>query len=370
MNRTMKGMLTLKKIISLVIALCLFGFLLAGCGNTKSPNPGIDEAAIAESISEYTEKLDESWRKAKEQTSETSGEGATTNETTEEQNNNGEYFDPFEGVSVQFTGVSPNIKATVVVEENSIYDETAYTMTRGKWDEGKKVTKTDDDSLIGLSDGDSVVVDVSEALTNVTTQQTGAVPTSLSKSFTVEGEGRLILQYSDLSAELLNQLAEAGREYIQSNYNNSFEYYGFTATVEYTGDNYFYIDSNSEGNRLYFVYHLSLADYATDRDIMTTVLIRDFYFAPYIGDIIFTNNGEIAANNGSGNNPEYTTNMGEMKFINADDHELKIASYRTETNYRGSIQFGDCFETLDEARNAFTSVLDDFVLAGSSTADH
>lgn len=108
-------------------------------------------------------------------------------------------FDPFDGVSLIYTGFSPNGNAEVQKSANSgVYQYISYNM----------------DKSSGLSNGDVITVTASYGygsdLADYTAENFGMLPSQLTKEYTVEGLGYYASKLSDIPEETLAAMQQQG----------------------------------------------------------------------------------------------------------------------------------------------------------------
>lgn len=151
-------------------------------------------------------------------------------------------FDPFEYVSVELSGASPN--GTVTISQN--YDTTEM-----------QYISISADKSSGLSNGDKVTVTASvQGNIDDFVEQFGSIPSPLSKEFTVEGLPAYAKSSSEIDESTLNAMKQQEEDFFAAVYESPLDETDILNGLTYMG-NYFL--SKKEGMRgeencIYLVY--------------------------------------------------------------------------------------------------------------------
>ena len=115
-------------------------------------------------------------------------------------------FDPFEYVSVEFSGASPT--GTAAISQNYDKAEMQYISISA-------------DKSSGLSNGDKVTVTASvQGSVNNFVEQFGVIPSPLSKEFTVEGLPAYVTSSSEIDESTLNAMKQQAEDVYTANWYN------------------------------------------------------------------------------------------------------------------------------------------------------
>ena len=201
-------------------------------------------------------------------------------------------FDPFEYVSVEFSGASPD--GTAAISQN--YDKT----------EMQYISFSADKSS-GLSNGDKVTV-TARVQGNIDSfvEQFGTIPSPLKAEYTVEGLPSYVSSAAEIDAEALDamkQTVENAYKYLVDNRSNGWLiYWGRDSRDElisftYLG-NYFLVRKDTvakgEQNSLYLVYKVDVVLYNPD-DKGTSGTPGCFYYFAKFDNLTLNGDGTLAA---------------------------------------------------------------------------
>ena len=188
-------------------------------------------------------------------------------------------FDPFEYVSVEFAGISPD--GTAAISQNYDRPEMQY-------------ISVSTDASSGLSNGDKVTVTagVQGSVDNFV-EQFGVIPSPLSKVFTVEGLPSYVSSVAEINAGTLDEMKQtvedAYRDLVDNRTNGWWIYWGRDLRDElvsftYLG-NYFLSRKDTVArnpkNSLYLVYKVDVVLYNPDNKQSIGEPGSLYYFAKY-----------------------------------------------------------------------------------------
>lgn len=183
-------------------------------------------------------------------------------------------FNPFEGVSVVFSGASPEGSAELIIDSsNSMAEYLDYTLSKD----------------YGLSNGDEIIVTIDcwyDDIAEYCASNYGMVPSDTQKSFTVEGLGEYVTSISDISEETMALMTQQGIDVLNaqvaSNWNmeyaklNSAIYAGSVLLLPKSSD--FYLK-----NKLYMIYEVNAslvdAEYGVSQEVI-------YYYCVVFNDIL------------------------------------------------------------------------------------
>lgn len=97
-------------------------------------------------------------------------------------------FDAFEGVNVEFSGVAPNGTAELVIEPTEVTSRLTYYFNK----------------MSNISEGENVIVSISEETPEYYLEEFGAVPKEFKKTFTAE-LGKYISEKEDLTDKVVSK---------------------------------------------------------------------------------------------------------------------------------------------------------------------
>ncbi len=185
-------------------------------------------------------------------------------------------FDPFDGVEVSFSGISPNGQALIAYyPENGLY----YSI------EG--------DSR-GLSNGDEITVKIQYPYgVDEYINDYAKMPDAESKSFKVEGLGEYLTTASQIPESALEEMKAQANDIIRGTTYNWVE--GFTLDINYIG-NYFLTakDSvSSPNNMLVTVYKMHYENTVKDVNKKDVDIYYDYYFYVNWNDVQFAPDGSF-----------------------------------------------------------------------------
>ncbi len=174
-------------------------------------------------------------------------------------------FDPFAGVIVEFSGMSPNANANINRDYNS--EESGYlNYSLDKYNE--------------LKNGDTVTVTV-ELNTDEArfAEKFGKLPSPLTKTYTVEGLAAYIKDVSEVSEDLLKQMQSQAEDVINSYVAKTWNAEVSLEELTYLG-NYFLTrkDTSYNDTRFYAVYRLTAKQEMATVDQGTIVENVDSYY--------------------------------------------------------------------------------------------
>ncbi len=179
-------------------------------------------------------------------------------------------FDAFEGVTVEFSGTSPNAEAVLVVN-NPVFEEEDYTIDRTS----------------GLAKGDSVTVTVDSSAVSSIQSGRGMIPAETSKEYPVENVAYYVTSLEDIPEDgmekMIRQTMDARDSISASNGDPdksslTYDYYGSYFLYEKPGLN------KSDVNIIYIVLQMHLTQYGKNEDGSANNVTKDYYW--YCG---FTN---------------------------------------------------------------------------------
>ena len=192
-------------------------------------------------------------------------------------------FDPFEGISVSFSGMSPN--GTATLEGNtSKYNGLNYNLEQRN----------------GLQNGDEVTVSVNcyaDDIEMYCAENLGAVPSETSKKYTVSGLEEYVTSQADIPEDVMNKLIQQTTDVFNADWAKEIGYSelesidGFT----YIG-NYFLVAKDlggyhySGGNQIFPVFRVNLTLTSANTGEKTPVV---YYFTTQYHDIIALPDGTV-----------------------------------------------------------------------------
>ena len=168
-------------------------------------------------------------------------------------------FDPFEGVSLDYYGISPMGNASVVVDSaDSRVNSINFVL----------------DKSYDLKNGDVVKVSMSEAMSQVQPtyyiERYGAMPLVTEKEFVVEGLGFYVSKEEDIPSELHDKMKSQAEDVIKAQVAQNWSQEATLNTLEYVG-NYFLTakegSSYNTQNIVYYVFKLNASIVSSERKI-------------------------------------------------------------------------------------------------------
>lgn len=189
-------------------------------------------------------------------------------------------FDPFEGVTINYTGVSPNGKATADTKNASDKTKDLYYSI---------------DKSSGLSNGDTITVTIqlkssSHDVIDYYVQTYGVIPSPLSKTFTVDNLASYITDGKDIPEDALNKMKEAAKakfdKHVEDSWGDnekllSFDYIGNYVLTSNGNNSYYY---SSYNNIVFLVFHFKVQDtYSNERGSFDKV--SDVYWFVRYNDV-------------------------------------------------------------------------------------
>lgn len=191
-------------------------------------------------------------------------------------------FDPFDGVSLIYTGFSPNGNAEVQKSANAgVYQYITYDM----------------DKSSGLSNGDVITVTASYGygsnLEDYTAENFGMLPSQLTKEYTVEGLGYYASKLSDIPEETLAAMQQQGVDILMANSVNWDEHES-TSGISYIGS-YLLVakdpSTNWNKNEMILVFKVTVN---VDCDDPDTHDMFSYYYALSFYDIVVLPDGVVS----------------------------------------------------------------------------
>lgn len=156
-----------------------------------------------------------------------------------------EAFDPFENVTVNFSGMSPNGTASVNTSDSNVDIRLNYTLDKNS----------------GLKNGDEVTVSISSSSgTDVEEycMSNGKTPTATEKTFTVEGLATYAQTIADIPDDMKNKMLAQAEDAIKAKCIwDEFGTTGVLKSLEYLGDYYLTGKDGFDAspyNKIYCVY--------------------------------------------------------------------------------------------------------------------
>lgn len=208
-------------------------------------------------------------------------------EYTVEGLNKAEVFDPFEGLEVTFSGISPN----GFVEISKAYVDQPASEFRFRAD-----------NMEGLSVGDKVTVtaemDYVEDVISYFAENYGMVPGTLTKEYTVEGLSRYIRTASDVSEESLQLMKSQAEDVFRAKAASNWGEEETLKGLDYIGNYLLTAKSSSSwsaDNILYLVYKVTVHDtYSNDGE--TYDEDSSYYWYIAYNNLLVDDSGEVFVN--------------------------------------------------------------------------
>lgn len=160
-------------------------------------------------------------------------------------------IDPFENVTVTFSGTSPNCSATV--KNDSKEDVLQYVYFKL-------------DKSYGLQEGDEVTVSIDEN-EDYYIKQYGVKFTSTSKKFKVENVDKYVTSSDEIDAAFLGEMQKQVEDVINSYFAKNSEYIGVNGALNYEG--YYLLTAKNNDtwdyhNKIYIIYSATVHNKAND----------------------------------------------------------------------------------------------------------
>lgn len=247
-------------------------------------------------------------------------------------------FDPYEYVSVEFSGISPD--GTAAISQN--YDKTEM-----------QYISVSTDKSSGLSNGDKVAVTASvQGSVDDFVERFGVIPSPLSKEFTVEGLPSYVSSVSEINVGTLDAMKQtvedAYRDLVDNRDDGWWVYWGRDPRDElvsftYLG-NYFLVRKDTvtrnPENSLYLVYKVDVILYNPDDRTSSGEVGSLYYFAKY-DNLSLNGDGTLAVDLDNYQTPSRSC------YLSSD-------GYWTGTEFDGYYSLDDLYEDCVE------SVQDDY----------
>lgn len=237
-------------------------------------------------------------------------------------------FDPFEDLSVSFTGISPGGRTEMDYSgiEFNYYDFNA-------------------DKTTGLKNGDTVKVTISARDMTYFAENYGRIPETLEKEYTVEGLDEYVELYSDIPDDVITEMHKEVEDtilaYAASSYNkesslSDLTYAGYIFNTIKNTDDYYY----NHYNRLYIIFSGTLSNTENNFRASKVYYPVEFYDLLKSGDDVTYDNSDIKGYS-SLDNSWYST----KGYINPLVCYMELAESDRD-NYK--IECGDGFEKYAE----------------------
>lgn len=211
-------------------------------------------------------------------------------------------FDPFENVTVNFGGMSPNGSASVNTSDSNVDIDLSYTL----------------DKSSGLKNGDEVTVSISSySGTDVEEycMSKGKIPTVTEKTFTVEGLAGYAQKLEDIPEDSLNKMISQAEDSFKS-YSTSWDEGNSLKNTELLGY-YFLVPkegfSYSYNNQLYCVFKetaevtgFASVEEAKEKDAKKKPHTVSYYTYYKYSDIVLLDDGNCSFDLSSGSMPSST----------------------------------------------------------------
>lgn len=213
-----------------------------------------------------------------------------------------EAFDPFENVTVNFSGMAPNGSASVNTSDSNDDIDLSYTL----------------DKSSGLKNGDEVTVSVSSySGTDVEEycMSKGKAPTATEKTFTVEGLASYAQKLEEIPEDSLNKMISQAEDSFKS-YAASWDEGNSLKNTELLG--YYFLTpkegfSSSDNNQLYCVFKetaevtgFESAEEAKAKDAKKKPHTVSYYTYYKYSDIVILDDGTCSFDLSSGSMPDAT----------------------------------------------------------------
>lgn len=260
-----------------------------------------------------------------------------------------EQFDLFEGIDIFAEGISPYGTASIIGQPLAAAAENF---------------RYDLDKSYDLSNGDTVTVTASvnygDDPIEYCINNYGMIPSSLSKTFTIDGLSSYVESFSDITEDALEVLKSHAEEIFMADVSNNWGDDEILMSFTYIG-NYILTpkaESDSWGmeNALYLVYKAQVHNtYSDENDVYDA--INDIYWYACYGDLIVNTDGEIQVDENNCWTPSdrYTIDSGISSGWWSTRswyyYGYSSLSELYDNAISDSLDFYDCEDNIEEGEN-------------------
>lgn len=184
-----------------------------------------------------------------------------------------EAVNPFDGIDVTFSGISPNVTAEYTIKDNAdpVYSAITYSFDKSN----------------GLKSGDKVTV-TAEADNSYLAENYGMVLSETEKEYTVEGVQSYVTSADQVPADILANMQKQAEDCISAYFASNADYISVSDTT-YVG--YYFLsaknaDTYSAHNKIYLIYSGTVKSKEEDGFAKTKV-----YFPVYFENIMMNADG-------------------------------------------------------------------------------
>ena len=312
----------LKKLTALVLALCICG-AMAGCGDSAEKKLEDALESISEKDIDDAAKdlgLDDGGSAKKADSSEAPAEPME--------------FDPFEYLEITYEGKAPYVRVGKLKVNNP--SDKPY----------KKLSFRVDDSMKdkNLANGDTVKI-IAEI-----TEKEGCTPSKTEMEYTVEGADEYLMKLDELPDDVNEKYKKQADDMLTSE-TSGFNEWVEVKSTDFLGNYLLTIKTDGDygyGNRLYYIYKVSILSHNKDADGNDKEDSFDYIFAVYIDDTYKLNDGTwvvdasnmkaventISKENGISINPDYFKGYENMDSFFSNEIAVHSSDSLYETNIK------------------------------------
>lgn len=237
-------------------------------------------------------------------------------------------YDPFENISVTFSGVAPN---GVVEIKNNAEDDMGRNLQYS-------VSKSE-----GLSNGDEITITVNDANSEYFATNYGKIPSPTERSYTVEGLQHYLSSADEITADILEEMKEQANDIFSAYHANESET-EILRGEEYLGT--YVLSQKSEKynefhNAVYLVYRVDMEDYEETRQELYDQ-INTYYTLCRFDNLMVTDGGEI------------TVDLSEYSSPATETYAYQRCTFSNKTNgfyYNGYSSLDDLYKDVIQSQS-------------------
>ncbi len=260
------------------------------------------------------------WDQIRGRTEEVVEEEVIEAEETVEEPEGAEYFDAFEDISVEFSGISPNAEAALTVGEGEL-DADAYSIS----------------PTSGLSIGDTVTVSINEEAAESLEQETGRYPEEMSRDYTVEGIAYCVSSLDEIPDEAMEEMKDYA-EQVKTEKADSWSHSVHKMnSLDYVGCYFLYEDPDTEmedANILYLVYKLNVTKFGKNEDGSDENTTFDYYWYAGYTNAMILEDGSFFVDYEDFTEPEFGSTS-SFDVVTYDYTQKDPDDQKIKTGYRG-----------------------------------
>ncbi len=220
----------------------------------------------------------------------------------------GDTFDAFEGVSVEFSGTSPDATAAII-KSADVPSQLSFSLDRSE----------------GLSIDDTVTVRISDESANAYMQEDGLFPEELTKSFPVENVAYYVTDLDQIPEDGMDKMKEQAEDVFNSIVAEWDSEERVLKSMDYVGS-YFLTEKegveNANANMIYMVYNIHATQLGKEANGNQTEESVDYYW--YLG---FTNGMVLADGTFSIDYNDNITPSAYSNFITETGDGFNVITY-------------------------------------------